>query len=657
MKISKEEWMRKLALCIWALGLTAAPAALAASGPGAGEPADARKVATPAATQPGEPAKPAAAATNAELASEVSELRALLRTQSEQLEEQRHELEALKTRFAAAGPAGAAPASASAATAGEPGYTAAISNDPAEPDKKDEGPKSWRFKGITIAPGGFIAAETVVRQRTTSGDINTPFTGTPYPGNSLSKVTEFNASGRQSRMTLLAEAKLASAKLSAYYEADFLGSGTTSNNRQSNSYVFRQRQLWAMTSFESGWRFSAGQMWTLAEENKKSIENRQEWFPMQIDAQYIVGFTWERTWATRVVKSWNDKFTLGFSMEGPQTTAGGRGFSTYTPLTGNASQNSFFNAPGAGGGLFNATDTTGYTVNQTPDFLFKAAFDPGFGHYEIFGILSTFRARVYPCAVVGVPTILGVPNPAQPTLSCAQNPSATTPTVDGAFNDTRQGGGFGASGRISIFNNKLGLGVKGVYGTGIGRFGSAQLADVTIRPNGTLSPIHGGHGLGSIEWHVTPKLDVYGYAGAEYAARAKYSGYQSVKVTSTTISQAVGTPVTTLTTIATSNTVNGGYGNALFNNSGCNTETTPLNQNTPGGGGTCAGDIRVIIEGTAGFWYKFYQGDKGRLQWGLQYAYLVKNAWSGTTATPGATQFNPTGTNNMVFTSFRYYIP
>jgi len=46
-------------------------------------------------------------------------------------------------------------------------------------------------------------------------------------------------------------------------------------------------------------------------------------------------------------------------------------------------------------GLYNAFDANGYTVNKAPDLIFKAAADPGFGHYELFGIVSFFRDRVY----------------------------------------------------------------------------------------------------------------------------------------------------------------------------------------------------------------------------------------------------------------------
>src|SRR5206468_10216601 len=114
-----------------------------------------------------------------------------------------------------------------------------------------------------------IAAETVYRSRATSGDINTPFTGIPYPNNALSRISENEFTARQTRATLLAEAKIGSAKVTGYYEADFLGAGTTSNNRQSNSDVFRQRQLWGNVTWDSGFQIAAGQMWSLVTESKK----------------------------------------------------------------------------------------------------------------------------------------------------------------------------------------------------------------------------------------------------------------------------------------------------------------------------------------------------------------------------------------------------
>jgi hypothetical protein len=115
-----------------------------------------------------------------------------------------------------------------------------VAKEQADAKQADQtGPSTIKYEGINITPVGFIAAETVFRSRATSGDIPTPMSGVPYPGNELSKVTENNFSGRQSRIGLLGETKVGSAKVSAYYEADFFGAGTTSNHRQTNSYVLR----------------------------------------------------------------------------------------------------------------------------------------------------------------------------------------------------------------------------------------------------------------------------------------------------------------------------------------------------------------------------------------------------------------------------------
>src|SRR5581483_443583 len=132
-----------------------------------------------------------------------------------------------------------------------------------------ESPAAIHYKGITITPGGFVAAETVYRTRATSSDINTPFTGIPYTGNALSKMDEWNLTARQSRLSLLGESKIGTTKLTGYWEADWLGTGVTSNNRQSNSYVLRQRVIYGQAAFQSGLSITAGQMWSLLTENRK----------------------------------------------------------------------------------------------------------------------------------------------------------------------------------------------------------------------------------------------------------------------------------------------------------------------------------------------------------------------------------------------------
>jgi len=678
--------MKKLAALTLSLFLTSGIAF-------ADSPKDADAAATAAKKAPPEKAKESDKS-NSAIAAEIEELRQTLQSQQEQLQLLKEELakrdrqideareaaaaansraseasvkasEAVTTSAAARYASAAISNKAIASSAGDPIVAAPVvaqqAHDPSDPKSKptEDGPASIRYKGVSLTPGGFFAAETIFRSRAISADINTPFNSIPFSGNSLSRVSENNFTARQSRPTMLVETNIGPAKVSGYFEADFLGAGTTSNNRQTNSYVFRQRQLWAQVAFSSGLQITGGQMWSLATESKKGIQNRQEALPLIIDPQYVVGFTWQRAYGFRVVQSlFDNKFAVGISIEGPQTTVGGRGFSTFTNATGVTSQNFFLNAPGNSGGLYNAFDPTGYTANKAPDLVAKITADPGWGHYELFGLISTFRDRVYPCAAVSpkastATTILvGAP------LSCGAAPTATAPSAAGAFNDSQIGGGIGASATVPLVPKKLDIGLKVVAGDGIGRFGSAQIPDVTARPNGTLALIRTGHAMARLEFHPNPKLDLYAYVGDEYGARTAYKGYSSVRLTTNTLTGAApGAPVTTTTTVTTSTGGIGGYGSPFANNSGCSTEVPPVNQNTPGTGGTCAGDTRNIIEGTAGFWYRFYSGSKGRVQFGMQYAYFTKSAWSGNNNVPAAFTIDPKAVDNMVWTSFRYYLP
>jgi hypothetical protein len=660
--------------------------------------------------QPAKPATPAKAKaakkadkSDSAIAAEIEELRQTLQAQQEQLTLLKEELAKRDRQIdeardaAAAANARAAEASTKATEAvnttaevksNEATLNTTVANlkssnevlrttvATAQADEKkssEDGPATIRYKGVSITPGGFFAAETVFRNRATSADINTPFTAIPFEAADLAHVSENNFTARQSRISMLVQGKVGSANLTGYLEGDFLGAGTTSNNRQSNSYVFRQRQLFAQAAFENGWIITGGQQWTLATEDKKDILNRQEDLPLVIDPQYNVGFTWARQYGFRVVKDFGGKFDVGFAVEAPQATIGGRGFAAVTTINSAAAPativtsgattattgNFFLNAPGASPGLYNAFDATGYTVNKAPDLIFKATADPGFGHYEVFGIVSFFRDRIYPCGVVGSTLGDTVPGTATLTGNCT-SPTPTVVSSFGATNSSSTGGGGGVSALFPLFNKKLDAGIKGVAGDGIGRYGSAQLADATARPDGTLALIRTAHGLARLEFHATPKLDIYAYYGLEYAWRAGYSGYDSVTITKTTAIPGTATspaiPATTHTVISTTGI--GGYGNVAANNSGCATEGVPINDFNPSAGANCAGDIRNIQEGTLGFWYKFYQGPKGRFQFGVQYSYITKSAWSGTGGVPaGGTAISPKGIDNMVFTSFRYYLP
>jgi len=497
---------------------------------------------------------------------------------------------------------------------------------------------------------------------------------------------------------MLVEGKLSQVKIGGYYEADFLSAGTTSNNNQSNSYTFRQRQFWGQAAFNSGLTLTGGQMWSLVTETTKGMDNRSEALPQVIDAQYTAGFSWARQFGFRVTKNFNNKFWLGVAVEEQQGTLTVHGNPTVTcapanpfgaaPTTtgtcsaaalngtrvvsnvaGGTVTNSAVVGPsvfnnfllgqfGASGGLYSPLGN--YQYNPTPDIVVKAVFEPGFGHYELFGVFAQFRGRVFPCAVTAA---------ALPVAGCGTLPASggAVPNIysgAGAFNDSRTGGGIGANARWALFAKHVDLGVHFLGGTGIGRYGSVGLPDATIRWSnpvnpavaGTIAPLHNYQALGTLQFHPTPKLDINLYVGDEYSARASY---------------AKGASATSVV----------GYGSPGFANFGCNAEQQSFaaqstststgvptgvagsNGFLPGALQNCTGDTRHLIEGSIQAWYRFYRGPYGTVQFGMQYSNYVRNTWRGVASGTGSdgitytTNGQPHADENMVFTSFRYYLP
>jgi hypothetical protein len=503
------------------------------------------------------------------------------------------------------------------------------------------------FKGITISPGGFVEAAFVRRSRALAADITTPFNSLTLPGASQSQLSEFFGTARQSRPTVYVVGRLKNVEFSSYVSADFLSAADTSSATQTNSYSLRLRQAWGQAKFDSGWSFLGGQMWSLVTENRESIApsddagRANDARPATIDPGYNVGFSFARQYGIRVTKDFDHKLAFAVSLENPQGTVSTHGNTNNFLLGSPGATNSYNDAiTGCSTSPVTTTSSTGttsttytttctaaatYTFNPSPDLVAKVAYDPGFGHYEVFGLWDRFRDRVYPCANF----LAGTSGP------CPNDPTVNGPSAEGATNVSRNGQGFGANARWNFDNKHIVFGLHGFGGRGIGRYGAAQLADMSIKADGTPNLIKNLQGLATLEWHGK-KLDVYGYTGAEFDGRT--SDFD----------------------VATNTYV--GYGSPHFNNTGCYTETPPstaLNAGfSPGSLSKCTGDSRAVIEGTLGFWYRFYNGPRGKFQFGTQYSYVTRQTWSGVgpggSSQPGV---SPEGLDGMVFTSFRYYLP
>jgi hypothetical protein len=480
-----------------------------------------------------------------------------------------------------------------------------------------ESPLTLRYKGIEITPVGFFAFEGVNRTRSINSDINTPFNSTPYSGAAQAHTSELNFSGRQSRVGALFQGNTGGVKLAGYVEADFLGSGTTSNNNQSNSYVLRQRQIWGQAATQSGFTVTGGQMWSLATETKVGTDVRTENLPQVIDPQYHVGFSWTRNADIRFQQKLG-MFTAAASLENAQIV---------NFVGTNDNGNFFLGSAGTNGGLYNLT--TNYSNNVAPDVIVKLTADPPhMGHYEIGGLARWFRDRYYP------------------------NQTLATPSATGATNNTKTGGGLIANARFPV-SHYADIGLHFLGGTGVGRYGTAELPDVTVHPDGTLEPIRNAQGLFSLDTHPTKKLDVFFYAGTEYGQRTVY-----------------------LSTVGADKGKLVGYAPPSSSNAGCGIETLPTVPTSglgsigtaggapydPGTPANCLGATRVVQEASIGFTYRAYSSPKfGRLQYQGVYSYLDRNAWSGLTSgtfgSPTATYGGAKATNNMVFWGMRYYIP
>jgi len=579
---------------------------------------------------------------------------------------------------------------------------ATVSDETSKIKKEIGAPNVIHFRGISITPGGFTAGETVFRTKATGGDIPTAFNALPYEGADAYSLSEFYGSARQSRVSLLAEGKTSWGTLKGYYEADWLGTGTSSNANQSNSYVLRQRVIWGSAETNSHWKVAGGQMWSFATETKKGISNDPSDIltPLTIDPNYVAGFMWARQYGFRIVKS-TDHAAFGVSVENPQLlyTASLAGNTPYAVL-GSAGNN---------GGAYNATisacspstsivnytnqaqtDSAGNTIdvavpvyktvnscanvtnisfNQAPDILVKAAVDPGWGHYEIFGVLGFAHETVYPGETTNSNLYGGLTDVAASAAAGATVLTAPALTAAGSFESKIKVGGIGGSLRVPIVPNIFTFGAKGLFGPGVGRYGDSTLADVTANSNGTLEPVHNVSGLLTAEITPNPRLAIYLNYGGDYAGRE-----DEATPTATTLGAPKATFCPTGSTTCTSSPTAAdvlaggawgatwgapkaaavGYGSLLLSNSACNSAANPGYSGSSTGyypGGSCGAQTRNVQEITGGYWYDFYKGEHGRFRQGIQYGYAVREGWVG------AGGIGAKGIDNMIWTSLRYYLP
>jgi hypothetical protein len=444
------------------------------------------------------------------------------------------------------------------------------------------------YKGVKLTIGGFAAAETVYRSKNEEADIGSSYSKIPFANNVAGHTNELRFTARQSRLSLLAEGDINPTTHAAFYsEFDFLAGPQTGNSNESNSFSPRIRNLYGTVDWDDwGLHLLAGQNWSLVTMNTKGITPRNELPPPTIEAQYVTGFTWARQPQIRLTADFDNKqLWAAISVENPQTTLA----SAATGTTGTSVPGLTVTTTAAPTSQFDSANTLSF--NHVPDVIAKVAFEPDIGgarplHAELYGLYRDYYDRVN---VTGA-NLLGLPV--------------------GAGNRDTSGGGVGGGVTLTVVPKLIDLEASALSGRGIGRYGSGQLPDTVVGPDGSLKPITETMFMVGGTLHATPSLDLYVFGGQE-RENSLYTTFGASTY---------------------------GFGSPTANLTNCSIE-----------GASCTANIKLMSQITGGLWDKVYQGRFGSVRVGLQYSYTELTAF------PGATGGQPKTNDNMIFTSFRYY--
>jgi hypothetical protein len=515
------------------------------------------------------------------------------------LEQQQEQIKALKSEMAQA--------KKKAAATDDP--QAAYAADAAAKPGKAPFTKAPILPPVKLTWGGFLAAETVYRQHNAVSDIGSPFTSIPYPFSPQYGEHEFHGSARQSRLSLLVEGTVdPMQKLAGYYEMDFLGTGITSNYNQSNSWDLRLRQAYfTYDNSEWGFHLLAGQGWSMATQNTVGITPRKENVPLTIEANYVAGFDFTRNWQIRLVKDFGPTVWAGLSLENPAEQV----YASSGAIANNGSLNGLIVNWANPGNTFlgSGSFANNFNTETAPDIIGKLAFDPGWGHFEVLGMVRFFTDNVLTCTAALVPASGVCPTTVANVLS--QNSQVTV------------GEGIGGSVLLPVVPKFLDLQGSILYGKGIGRYGASQLSDVVVASDGTLSPITALHALVGAVAHPWAGLDIYGYAGMERANSNLFFSSAAPGVT--------------------------GFGNPNVLNTGCGMITGAAFAAAPVT--NCAAVNKEVDMATIGFWQNLLKGSYGRVAAGMQYEYIVRKSFDTIPGNGGAVSTN----DNVFLTSLRYY--
>ncbi len=473
------------------------------------------------------------------------------------------------------------------------------------PKAKKQPLGTFQVGGMTVTLGGFIAADSVFRSRNSAEDIQTNFTsGIPERYQPAYHETEFHESSRLTRLTgLVTGAPDENSKLRAYVSLDFQGASPTSNYNESNSWLLRLREAWASYDDNAlGIQVLAGQAWSLLTMTRVGMDPLNVNSPQTVDPTSAPGFTYARQAQLRLMKSFNQgQYRVAVSFENPATLYSGTTIPSSLgtlnlsnpgvgiDATGSNSTTSVVSTVTTVNGKSTVTSTNVLTPGNitndiVPDVIVKATADYDFAHLEAWALGRVFHDRLS-------------------QLGTGQS-------------NTLFGGGAGGAALMRIIPDKLEFQLSGMAGRGVGRYDPTNLPDATIGSHGQPVTLPGWSALAGLVGHPVKSVDLYGYLSTDQVSAKYYDAVSGGKVTAY------------------------GYGNPLYNNSGCQIELSAAS--------TCAANTSGVVFGTVGAWYRFFKGPYGTMQVGAQYSYARRYVFQGFGPTPKTD-------SNAVFLSFRYF--
>jgi len=367
-------------------------------------------------------------------------------------------------------------------------------------------------------------------------------------------MQEFRSSAANSRITLtITENPSPNLALMGYLEGDFYGNQPSSLYVTSNSNTLRMRHFYVSVA-RGKWEVVGGQTWTLLTPNRFAVSpiSSNVFVGMGEDSNYMTGLVWGRPGQLRVVYHPNPHWSLAASVENPEQFV-----TSATTLPASA-------ATQVDNGSLSSTP------NLRPDLVAKIAYDTRVSgkavHFELAGFSRQFRT-----------------SPAQ-----------------GKYSDA-QGVGAAADAVVEVAKN-FRLIATGFYSSGGGRFLVGLGPDISVGPDGSISPVHAMSGIAGFEYAPNSKSQFFGYyAGAYFDRNYMLAGPGSYL----------------------------GFG-------------------FPGSSSA----NRQFQEPQFGYYYTYWKNPKyGSLQLITEYAYLTRAPWYVAPGTPS------TAHAHMIFGSLRFTLP